>query len=281
MAKTVVSVFSNKSQTGDIGIEVEVEGRRLPKAEHVHPVWRKESDSSLRGESAEYVFYKPLSKGAKSAALDLLRSAFRASDGHINDSYRAGVHVHINVQSLNFVQLFNYVCLYLMFEECLIDFCAPSRRGNHFCLRVKDADYLSLVLLEFLSKGDVNILGTEDIRYASINLYSLFKYGSVEFRALETPTLEHFDKIDLWSDILLHLRNQAITFNKPTDIIGNMSNQGFLLFAKETFGPYWEAIAPHFSEEKLRKGVRNIQHIAYARDWSATNRNIFQQNSVF
>ena len=67
--KTVMEWFRlsrGKRTDGDVGIEIEVEGRRLPITEKY---WRMEKDGSLRGpENMEYVLDRPMSlKDAKKA----------------------------------------------------------------------------------------------------------------------------------------------------------------------------------------------------------------------
>lgn len=59
--KTVMQWFGIREDfaaKGDVGIEIEVEGKNLPK--HFEKYWRVEADGSLRGEdNAEYVLEKP------------------------------------------------------------------------------------------------------------------------------------------------------------------------------------------------------------------------------
>lgn len=261
---------------GDVGVEIELEGRNFPEE---LASWRKEADASLRGESAEYVLASPCFIEQLPLVLEELEDAFQQSKTKIHKTYRAGVHVHVNVQDLTPLQLVNFVALYYIFEEVFIAFCDPSRRGNHFCLRMSDASYLMDKLHDFIASENIHLLDDQDLRYASLNLTSLFKYGSVESRALESTT--DFNKIYVWAKTLVRLRDYAKTVASPIDLIGSASALGFESFAQTVFGPMYEHFAPYASPGNIQRGIRNVQFPLYARDWSTSSLNIFQEKNLF
>ena len=166
-------------EDGDIGLEIEMEGRSIPPKDFTPPEWRKEVDASLRGESAEYVLRKPLPLPGVMKALQKLQAVFNACGTEFIPTYRAGIHVHINVQDLTPVQLVTFICSYFMLEEVLLRYCDKSRLGNHFCLRMSDASYALDELVKFIELQDLDPLNSENLRYASLNITSLFKYGSL------------------------------------------------------------------------------------------------------
>lgn len=266
-------------QSGDIGLEIEMEGDSIPHRDLTPRDWRKEVDASLRGESAEYVLRKPLSLPSTMRALGELQAVFDLNETRFKPTYRAGIHVHINVQDLTPIQLVTFICSYLMLEEVLLRFCDKSRLGNHFCLRMSDAAYSLDRFVEFVETQDITVLNTEDLRYASLNVTSLFKYGSVEFRALES-TLSA-PRIQTWAGVLLHLRDYAKTINSPVDLLGQASVLGFAEYAPVILGPYYQQFQAWATEANIRQGIRNIQYAIYARDWSAKNYNIFAQKNLF
>lgn len=275
----IKDVLACRSAPGDIGLEIEMEGSNIPHKDYTPPYWRKEVDRSLRGESAEYVLRYPLKIEELREALDSLQATFNIHDTVFKPTYRAGIHVHINVQQLTPVQLVTFICAYFMLEEVLLRFCDKTRLGNHFCLRMSDASYSLDRLVEFVQKQDINILNNEDLRYASLNVTSLFKYGSVEFRALES-TLD-FDRILNWAGVLLHLRDYAKTLSSPVDLLGQASALGFSEYAPVILGPYYETFKPWATDANICRGIRNIQYAIYARDWTEKNHNIFAQNKLF
>jgi len=266
-------------QKGDVGVEIELEANNIPSASLVSPEWRLEADPSLRGESGEFVLDKPVSIADLDKVFNKLNKAFTDSNTQIRPTYRAGIHVHVNVQHLTPVQLVTFICAYFMLEEVLLKFCDKTRQGNHFCLRMSDASFSLDSLVNFILEEDINLLNTEDLRYASLNVTSLFKYGSVEFRALESTT--DFERIKVWASVLTHLRDYSMTLNNPADLLGHASEMGFANFVPVILGKHY----PHFrkwaTEENVRKGIRNIQYAIYARNWSQTNLNIFKNKNLF
>ena len=263
-------------QDGSLGVEIEIEADNLPSAASVTNYWRLERDASLRGESGEYVLRAPLSETELGIALSQLKSAMDKAGTKIRPTYRAGIHVHVNVQDLTPKQLITFISSYFMLEEVLLSFCDKTRAGNHFCLRMSDASYTLDMITEAILSSNLQVLDTEDLRYASLNITSLFKYGSVEFRALES-TID-FEKVKAWAGVLNHLKEFAKTMDSPVDLLGRASERGFETFARDILGPHYKTFGKFVSEEKIRVGVRNIQYAVYSRDWSATDLNIFNKN---
>lgn len=266
-------------QTGDVGVEIEVEANNLPPREAVSVHWRKERDASLRGESAEFVLQSPVPIKLLDRAFKELDNALKSYGTVVRPTYRAGIHVHVNVQQLTPTQLVTFISAYFLLEEVLLRFCDKTRLGNHFCLRMSDASYSLDALVSFIQEQNLQVLNTEDLRYASLNVTSLFKYGSLEFRALES-TLD-FERIKIWAGVLTHLRDYATTLKDPTELLGQASEMGFEKFAPIILGKWY----PHFSkwatEENLKRGVRNIQMAIYSRDWAEEDLNIFKKENLF
>src|SRR5690606_27696704 len=108
--------------------------------EHLPNFWLVHADGSLRGESAEYVLRNPLDRVGVEKALNYLSK--KLDKAECNYSWRTSVHVHINMQKETLMTLYNLVCLAILFEDSLSKFSGPSRMGNLFCLRAKDAEFL-------------------------------------------------------------------------------------------------------------------------------------------
>lgn len=247
---------------GDIGLEIEVEGVNLPSADKY---WRNERDGSLRAESTEYVLKKPLTLADAKKALDYLDYRFKLNDTQMDESVRAGVHVHVNVQQLEVVQLVTFITLYLVLEELLIKFCGPNREGNLFCLRAKDARYLISYLRNSLETKKLSRLVHDNIRYASINLKALGDYGSLEFRAMRST--RDFNLIHLWTCILHHLKEVSLSFANPVEVVCKVSERGPEAFTRDVLGEYFEHFEAMPIGECIRNGVDNAQDVAYAVDW--------------
>lgn len=268
----ILNLFNLISIQGDIGIEIEMEGANLPEGTLV---WRRDDDTSLRGEdeSAEYVLSTPVPIENVKKCLDMLKADLSHSE--VYDTYRAGTHVHVNVQDLTMLQVVNMVVLFLLLEDFFVDFCSESRRGNHFCLRSKDAGYLIRAIKEMCKNEEVHYLNDE-VRYSSINLTSLRKYGSVEFRTLESTT--DFDKIEKWCYMIYHLREAAKRYDNPKSIMYAASYGGLEAICQEVLQNNFSSLVSDPSwQRKVREGLLRAQDIAFSREWSKTNLNIFSR----
>lgn len=265
--KNVQAIFGipdNMRVAGDVGVEIEVEGLRLPQG---GKYWRREQDGSLRGaENAEYVLRTPLTLHQLKMALKSLAIGYKKNESVVDESVRAGVHVHVNVQGLSIIQLYNYLTLYLVFEELLTKFCGKSREGNLFCLRACDAEFLIQALQHAAQTRRWRSLVTDDLRYASVNVKALGNYGSLEFRAMRST--KDFDVIQTWAEVLVLLREKAKEFFEPTDIINGFSEGESSTFLDRIFGQYAHIFKAYDGYEKaLVRGVRIAQEVAFCTNW--------------
>lgn len=264
---------------GEVGIEIEMEARNaFPPVENTSYYWNKEHDGSLRGEyNIEYVLKKPLKIKFAIKALDKLSAELEEYDTEVEDSVRAGTHIHINVRDLTFLELWVMVTCWYVLEELLTHtMCGEGRKGNHFCLGVQDADAVLYKVTNIL-KGNhaFDKLKGGDLRYSALNFSSLFKYGSLEFRALRTP--QNFDEIKVWMCILLAIKENSKLFRNPRQVVENFSYGGERNFLRQILGNENANIVlerdPDGWERKMKRGVRIAQEIAYAReDWEENNK---------
>lgn len=251
--------------SGEVGIEIELEGKHLPTRvgcdeKPSNRFWRVERDGSLRGEAYEYVLAKPVARNKVPTAIEQLWQAFIDNKTVFEDSGRAGVHVHINVQKSLISHLINFIVLYVTFERVLVRFCGEKREGNLFCLRACDAEYMLLHLRKALSQGDLRSLATDDIRYASINLSSIFKYGSLEFRAMRSPVDPGV--LEQWVGILLSLKDASGGFESAEEILNRVSQEGPEEFARNVFGEYFSLLRSDDWTSEVYHGLRSVQPIA-------------------
>lgn len=260
----------DRKTDGDIGLEIEVEGNRLPRA---IAGWRFEHDGSLRGaDSAEYVLANPMSLEGVSKCLAKLEEAYVLGKSKVDDSVRAGVHVHINCQKLSLVQLVNFMTLYMVMENVLVRFCGEGREGNLFCLRVSDAEYLQNYITNAIQNRHLRDFHSDNIRYSSMNLKALGDYGSLEFRAMRST--RDLSRIYSWVEVLYNLREIAKEYVSPTEIIGNFSADGPIRFLQNHLGEHFGLITKGINQKELVamlfEGMRNAQDIAYCiNNWEA------------
>lgn len=249
---------------GEIGVEIEYEGRNLP----LYPDkwWRVTGDGSLRGNAAEFVFDGPLPQNKVPTAISYLKKMFEDNGYNPNNmptSDRCGVHVHINCQQMSVREVFNFIILYLIFEDLLVKWCGKTREGNLFCMRARDAESFVSSMRKSIQETTFDPMYGDEFRYASINVGSLFKYGSLEFRAMRTP--DNFDEICNWVDILCRLKRVSQDFKEPVEFVGALSGNPDR-FISTVLGPYIELIETPDAEEMMFTCIRRLQPIIYAFD---------------
>ena len=244
---------------GEIGIEVEVEGRGLPPAV---TGWNVVPDGSLRGESAEYVLRQPVPRDKYEDTLNNLRDAL--SSATINNSYRTSVHVHINAKDMYVRHIYNQMLIYLLFENALSPIYGKERVGNLFCLRMRDAQQYLDTFRWVVANDRLNEMNNREMRYLGLNPVSLFAHGSLEYRHMRGTT--DTDEIKAWVSMLLRMKDTARQFDYPSTLMDYVRKVG-PDFARDIFSG--DEIG-RFDPDWLKtfdEGVEMANHIAYACKW--------------
>lgn len=242
-----------------VGIEIEMEGRSLP-TEHTE-YWRVTGDGSLRGNGYEYVLQQPIPFKKVGPALKALQKSFKEWESLLSPSDRCGVHVHVNVQEMTMRQLMNFIILYASLENILVHYCGPSREGNLFCLRMCDAEHLADSLIDCVEHADIRYVVNDQYRYAALNVSALGRYGSLEFRSLQTPT--DILEIETWAEMLLQVKKKSLEFQNPWEIVEYFSRNGEELFLDAIFEHNSKLLKVKGYEERLWECTRLVQNIAY------------------
>lgn len=202
-----------------LGVEVEVEGTRLPM---LLPGFNIVKEGSLRKvgdeEGKEYVFQGPAPMDVALDKLARLRHALYKKDPrtYVQFSNRTSVHVHVNVTDLKVEEWFTFLFLWVLYEEALIHFCGDERKGNLFCLSSRDAEGLLFTLEEFTETGQFHHINDE-VRYCAVNTAATPKYGSVEFRTMRGTMDENV--LTPWLATLVSLRDKAQEIGCPKKLI--------------------------------------------------------------
>ena len=203
------------------GVEVEVEGRGLPRAVEKFNVVAEGSLRAVDGEvGREFVFKIPMNFDRSMESLGALKESLDASD-RVVFSERTSVHVHVNVTDMTLPQWFTFLFLWVLYEEAMINYCGDSRKGNLFCLSSRDAEGLMFTLEKCAREGHIHYLD-DDVRYSAVNTAATNKYGSVEFRSMRgTMDLEVLGE---WLTTLKTLRDKAVELGSPKKLIDSVLN---------------------------------------------------------
>ena len=199
-----------------LGIECETEGARLNSL--FNEYWTTEQDGSLRG-GLEYVSV-PLKLADVEKALNSLHASWEANKAQVKYSFRCSTHIHVNTQDMTENQLMSMIFLYMMYENVFMNLVAKERVGNRFCLRFQDAQNLTNEVAKMFrhirandGHGAFRNLRQDALKYAAFNLYTLRKYGTLEFRALEGT--QDVAKITAWTKAIVRLRSTAMKWEDP------------------------------------------------------------------
>lgn len=258
---------------GEVGLEIECEGMNLFKS----PIryWQTHVDHSLRPvqghDPIEYVLREPLPRTEVPKALTYLTSQLKNCGSTLSQSHRTSVHVHVNVQPLTMKQIYQFIGLYLIFEETLIEFAGPERVGNLFCLSAKQAEYFAHILEDCADREDFRNFFNEEYRYSSCNLASVGKLGSLEFRALRGTVDQKL--IQAWVDTLLLIKDKALEYDNPRAIVEDFMNSRAEAFLHKIFyerPDLREMIfgdCPQSVTKSMWDGLRLFRDAAYACEW--------------
>lgn len=249
--KKLYQWLETRETKGLFGVEVECEGDDLPAA----PAgWIPVRDGSLRGhypdQACEYVF-----DGAKNYAQSLLavnRLCNAINERKPNFSFRTSVHVHVNLQDLTWNEVCTFIYTSILLENVLMRYCGENRNGNRFCLRSQDAEGFIDVAAQLFELGPRQIfrLNENNIRYSSINLASLSKYGTVEFRGMRGTS--DYNVLKNWLSALNSIKQYAVNQKHIKSV-----NKDFVIkspreFVMDILGD----VFPHFDNENIVGDVR-------------------------
>ncbi len=251
--KKIYELLQQRSKKGDFGIEIEAEGVNLPVKDFKY--WIQTNDPSLRGvypeSCCEYVLGEPVLYNEVKSAITELTDAAKEVGTQFKFSFRCSTHVHLNVQTLTEPELYSLIYLYLILEEPLMNFCGKERKHNRFCLRLQDAEYLLVYVNDLVKRGVIKSRPEEgNLRYSALNLASIHKYGSIEFRGMR-GTLD-LGTLSNWTTALYKLRAAAKKFGTIEAVYDAFINSD----TQDFFNTVFEECAPILQYPQLIQDVR-------------------------
>lgn len=243
MTMKIMEYYDQELKPGDIGLEIEVEYK--PGSILITSpggAWKSVEDHSI-GYGLEYITRAPLKVGPTLLPkIKYLTDLFHPGTV-IENSSKAGVHVHVNVQELTALQVWNAALMYWLIENVMVLFCGKQRMNNHFCLRMCKADGLLATCYSDLQQTTHNpfaYFNQETVKYSSLNLATVQKLGTMEFRAMRAtlnPVL-----IAHWAEALHYLVNKAKEFENPEAVMDY-----FISSEKDTF--LYHVLPNHFVDQ--------------------------------
>ena len=260
---------------GDLGLELEVESKApLPRVRT--KVWGSKREGSLRFFGMEYYTTGEtpiLNDEKKLQYIQFLVNKFN-QDEIIQNSPRTSLHVHVNVQNHDIINVYALACAYWLFENLLIKYCGEGlRSGNYFCLRLADADAIISLLCKDIKEQSWFRSFNEnegELRYSAINFASIPKFGSVEFRAMRGTHDAHI--IHQWSSELHNLVTASKHFT-PSQLLDRYYYSTKEEFLSLFFSPAFSQLLTQYNnwEKCVEDNEGAVCELAYLEDWDKFN----------
>jgi len=257
-----------------IGVEVETEGVYYDRLSNP-TYWDVKEDGSLRS-GAEFVLANPLVGKDLHDSLEIL-DAFCSNNPEIHYTVRTSVHVHLDVRDLEAEQLMNLLGLYLLFEKAIYRYHNHkyNRENNIYCLpffntsrHINDLSVLSYLGDPSISQRDLSTTLRHSLsrlnKYYGLNVASLFRFGSLEFRHMEGT--HNKNEIIEWVNIIMSLKKYACSLQgNPYEMLLGVSNSGYTTLLSKVFSA--DLISKLFdygdAEEDIYAGMQLFQDIIH------------------
>lgn len=185
---------------------------------------------------------------------------------------RTGLHVHIDFRDVNNLQLRNFLINYLIAEPFLYEYCGNDRNNNIFCLPLYKTPHLiydHLSSYRFSCPKDLGYYISKMYKYSGMNILSIQKKGSVEFRMHHATT--SVEEVITWINILLSLVENSLheninvkklsknlTFNYIKKLFGKYSNLFMTNNLDRNLGTSSESLSTFICSTKKSKLVESV-----------------------
>lgn len=191
--------------------------------DHNNDMWIVKPDSSCGLEVCS-----PVSKGWH----DLKRvcrvvDAFAADPKVLVDS-RCSLHIHLDVSDLTTDEVATILTWWIKCEPVFMDSVPSSRKRNHYCQFIGQADFLDQVEDGFLTTTSL-LRNLGEYKYYSANSYHIYhkKRNSIEFRIMDYSACKDSLAVKNWTRLLLHFVERAVSKGMPIGYIENDPWSGY------------------------------------------------------
>ncbi len=261
------SIFVSESF---VGLEIEMEGVSSQAVANLTH-WNRVSEGSISG--YEIVLKKPKCQDELFLALceiDVIKGRQSLDNAF---SERTSVHVHVDIRDMTFNQMMAFITLSAMFEPVLYKYVAEHRSNNHFCWSLLDCqDLINRITKVYKADSTTNSRNNaisqawtaSATKYAGINLSSVPRYGSLEFRMHEGTANKN--SIIRWINILLSIKAYCMERDNitPLNVLQTKEDMGIDSIFTEVLGGYKGILSYGGVEDDILKGIRSAQDFVHS-----------------
>ena len=178
-----------------IGIEIECESTsrtyhdcaRYLRGRRAGDLWLAEQDGSLRGGDFGWEIKTRGEHGQPASevrhALDSLMPLLMDSSG----IWRAAVHTHVDARDLTTLQLSKLMAILYTVDQDIFNRFSPQRTESNFCVPLLNITPHVMSTIGALREGIRDVVWN---KYSSCNFAALSRFGTVEFRHMQTPKID-------------------------------------------------------------------------------------------
>lgn len=231
-------------------------------------------DGSLRQDGCEWVFKRGYSGTMIVNAVNAMDETARI--GEFKGSYRTSLHVHLNMQDVDFPHdVTRMGAVYCMVEPFLYDFVGEDRDCCNYCTPWAAhpghfETWFSLLNNTYLKAQAQNNIQTyagqfkhsKAVKYSGLNFFSLGDFGTVEFR--QAPVIMQRDKILVWINLLMRLKkwvieHPSITSEQLVIKVNSMTPEAFLT---EVFDSNYKDVTKRTRDiaTSYKRGMSTLYH---------------------
>ena len=232
--------------------------------------WIGNSDGSLRNFGVEFIFKEPLDYEDTIKALRDFGEKTKDIP-FLEGQPSTSVHAHLNFGPERLLTLANFIVVWTMYENLLLDFCGETRRSNLFASGIRTTEGIRdnyIRLFQSIEKGMGNgvVFTDGNVKYATLNLAALARFGSLEVRCFRGTT--KVEEIIEWIGIL----NRLMEFSRtpgltPAAFLSSFREAGPEMISN-VFGPYSDRLKCESWEIMTERNLYDVyQLVSTIKNW--------------
>ena len=240
----------------DILVGIEIEFQNYQGLDKPIYLWNISEDGSLRNNGVEFISIPLKNEYIGEALYEFIACTSK----EIQFSERTSIHIHINALDLTSEDIYKIFLTYLVVEPVLYNWIGHNREHNIFCVpwyTTQDIFFISNRIKKLdLIFGSGHSIQSSEKRYTGLNLDSLSKFGTLEFRQMYGT--RDINKIVDWINILLVLRrSKDINLVDLTNKIIHLNTySNYLDFLEFIFGPIYNLLYSFNVDKLLEQGSK-------------------------